>query len=142
MSFEYSMENLQATQKLGTEKYFQWIRGIVTMATGLVGILVSLKSGKSANLMEHNLFVGTIALLAAGILLGVILMYSEIYMLRKLQKLHAEQAFKQHHGDGDTFPYKAIEIPFFFTLVQWLCVVSLVLALISLVWYASCSDSL
>jgi hypothetical protein len=62
------------------------MRNVVTIATALVGILVSLKSGKSSSPAEHYLFSATIGLIALGILSGVILLYGEIQLLDRKKK--------------------------------------------------------
>ena len=81
-------DNLKELQRLNNErheKFFAWIRNLITIAAGLIAVLVSLKSDKSSNDITHFLFVSTIGLLSFGILTGAIVLYHEVIFLDKAQ---------------------------------------------------------
>ena len=62
---------------LGANAHYVWLRSVLTMASGVLAILVTLKKERSATMDEHHLFMATIASLALGILFGVIAAGSE-----------------------------------------------------------------
>lgn len=58
---------LKAIYQELTTKHYNWWRTIITVASGLVGLLVALKSEPSSDWIEYALFVGTVAFFVIGI---------------------------------------------------------------------------
>jgi len=121
------------------QKYYNWLRGLIAIAGGLVAILISLKSGISKNPNQHKLFISTIGLLSAGILFGSIVLYQEVYIAGKYLQVMHDHIKEQFEGyKGDLLGW--IEIPKIYKICSYLCIISFVLSLISLVTYAVFAD--
>lgn len=59
--------------------YFGFLRNITTVATGLLALLVSLKSNEPISQISKCLFLMTITCLAIGVILSMITQYKEVY---------------------------------------------------------------
>ena len=84
-----------------TEKEFIWMRQCLSMLAIILGLLLSLKSGKSANICEYILFVIAISLNALCILSGLIFLYSDhdtLYRLAKKFELYTIRSGGQNDG--------------------------------------------
>ena len=112
------------------------------MATGMVSVLVALKSDKSQSIYEHYLFSSTIGLLSLGILFGVIILYAEVQILNQA-KTHQEKHISKllNSEDVPEIGMKYLDPPKYFSFVQIVFSLSLVLALICLVLYSVFIDS-
>lgn len=120
-------------------KYYAWLKNIITLAIGFLGIIVSLKSDKSENLLQHQFFVFTISSLAIGILCGAIVLYSEIYLLNQYRKMRGEYLLKVIN-DENTIDVQAINRPRIFDIFEITCFGFLTTSMITLVIYSSLSD--
>lgn len=117
------------------EKFFSWLKNLITISVGLLGILVSLNSEKITDFNTFVAFVVTISTLALGILFGVILLYSEVHLLHKVRLKEQESA--RNMLDGKT--NKIVDIihrHWIFALSEKICFVSYLISLISLVIYS------
>lgn len=121
-------------------KYFDWIKHLLLTATGLIGILVSLKSGKSETTFGHYAFVITIITLGLGILSGSFLLYSEISNLDKARKLYANKLIELMKGIKDPISIGTVDTSRVFKVAEIVCYVSFIGAVISLTIYAILSD--
>jgi membrane-associated HD superfamily phosphohydrolase len=129
--------------ELGQErnlKYYAWLRQILLMASGLIGILVSLKSNKSESSLEHIAFIVTIISLAMGILTGSIVLYSEIKNLETGKKLYIEQMRKIAEGQPNLSPIVTFNTSSMFRRFEYLCFGFLIFSLIGLMVYAILID--
>lgn len=68
------------------EKHSAWLRQIVLGATGLAGVLLSLKSGKGDTSLQHSLYVSAVALLVLGIITGTMALYGGVDTLNKAER--------------------------------------------------------
>ena len=121
-------------------KYFEWIKHLLLTATGLIGILVSLKSGKSASTYDHYAFVTTIILLGLGILSGSFLLYSEISNLDKARKLYADKLIELMKGIKDSISIGTVETSRVYKVAEILCYISFISSVLSLIIYAILVD--
>lgn len=133
------VDKLNEAYELRHSKYFPWIKNIVTLAIGFLGIIVSLKSGKSVDLLQHIFFIITISSLVIGILFGVIVLYSEIYLLNQKRKLSQEN-LNRVISDKEKIKLQAINRPKIFDISEYCCFAFLILSLVTLVIYSSLSD--
>jgi Na+/melibiose symporter-like transporter len=97
-------------EKLNVErhdKYFSWIKTVLTIFAGLVAVLVSLKTKKSETETAHLFFTITIILLSTCILIGLLLLYEEVSSLDDLQKVVQQHILKSIREDKeeDLFEY-------------------------------------
>jgi len=117
------------------EKFFSWLKNLITISVGLLGILVSLNSDKIEDLKTSIAFIITISTLALGILSGVVLLYSEMHLLHKARLKKEEQL--QNILDGKRKNnVEWIKRDWFFDLSEKVCFVSYLISLISIVIYS------
>ena len=93
---------IEKLEKINTErheKYFSWIKTILTIVAGLVAVLVSLKTKKSETETAHLFFTVTIVLLSTCILTGLFLLYEEVTSLDDQQTSLREHILKSLHED-------------------------------------------
>ncbi len=116
-------------------KYYDFIRHLMLIAAGLVGILVSLKSGKSETGYEYLTFVIAISGLGIGIMFGSISLYAEINSLDKGRKLYAERLIEINKGKAYQLPFDTVDKNILFKIAEYICFSSFSLAMISLIIY-------
>jgi len=138
---KHELEKLEELSKRANEAYFVWLRHILTMASVLVAILIALHDEKSTSAFQHFFFVSTIALLAAGILVGCLALYSEVQSHRSLGLAIIQYRRARRAGEKQG-PGVVSDIPMFYKVAQYACYVLLSLALVSLVTYAAIIDSI
>ena len=130
------LKKLDEIQEIQRDKYFSWLRNIITLAVAFLGIIVSLKSDKQQNSYQHIFFVIAVGSLAVGILTGIIVLYSEIHVISKVKKRKAENILKMVN-DEKTPMVEWIGRNIFFQVIEYLCFISFSMSLISLVIYSS-----
>jgi len=117
------------------EKVYAWLRYLIGLASGALAVLVSLQSHTSAGTAGVAQRVALVAL-GCGILLGSLRLYGEVWIAREMVKrLVAERKRQALEGDPDPLPIAA-SLPLFVKLSEWLCYLSLVVAVVSLIVYA------
>ena len=129
-----------AAREKAADMYTQWIRGIITLAAGMVSILVSLKQEKSETYQLHILFIFTIALLALCILFGAVVLYFFFFFLEKKRDIHWKHIYERLYENPTGLLFSETEAIPFYKTYKFLFYSSLVLSLLSLVLYASYSD--
>jgi hypothetical protein len=136
--FEKHLISLRELQNSRNTVYSDWLKNIVTIATGLLAVLVSLKTTKSANELEHYLYVCSIGFIGLGILLGVIILFSDI----KVANLSISKKKEQLESllDGSNKEFDFINRPKIYKYLEYICFSCFTLALISLVIYAIITD--
>src|SRR4051812_48099068 len=82
---------LDLAEKRNTKDY-EWTKNVILMASGLLGILVSLHNNKSPSIPTHYFFCITILTLGLGILTGTIFLYEEASTLHKLLNIKRSKA--------------------------------------------------
>ena len=117
------------------EKFFSWLKNLITISVGLLGILVSLNSEKIEDFKTSLAFIITISALALGILFGVILLYSEVHLLHKA-RLKKQESLQNKLDGKRTESVEWINRGWFFDLSQKVCFVSYIVSLISIVIYS------
>ncbi len=116
-----------------------WLKGIITIASGLIAVLVSLKSGVSKTYLQHVVFVSTVALLSLGILFGTIVLYENINLLRIQEKILYDHLVELLNGSRQDM-VEVIKSKKIYKICFYLCLTSFLLSLIALVVYASLID--
>lgn len=134
--------DFQKFQDERNTKYSEWLKNTITIATGFLAILVSLKTKKSDNLLQHNLYVTVISTIALGILSGIIVLFSDIIMMNavlKLKKKQIRESLKEeNYSNYPKFDY--INRPKLFSFIEYVCYISFIISLISLICYAVVTD--
>jgi hypothetical protein len=91
---EQFAEKLSGINKELSQMQSEWMRHLILVASGLLGILVSLHTG-TANCIQIRLcYVLATSLLSLGILSAAISLYAEIYNLTKGRELYVEESKK------------------------------------------------
>lgn len=134
------LEKLVELNNERQNKFFAWLRNIITIAAGLIAVLVSLKSTKSIDCITHYFFVSTIALLSFGILSGCGVLYHEVFLIDKAQTYLKKYILELSHDKNaddlvDFLPNHKLYKP---TLV--ISILCFVAGLISLTIYALLID--
>jgi hypothetical protein len=68
------------------EKRYDWLRSVLTVAAGIIGAVVALRSGQLHSWIEYWLFCLSIGLLCVGLVFGCIALYGEHMKLLFIQK--------------------------------------------------------
>jgi len=121
-------------------KYFSWLKNIITISVGLIGILVSLKPDEFNARIDAIWFVITISILALGILSGAILLYSEIHILDKYQQKKKEYLQKLIDNEHTKIELEWISRPKIYNFIEVICFSSYIGSLICLVIYSIISS--
>lgn len=132
-------EQVNAFEKSQSErqdKYYVFIKTIITLAIGLLGVIVSLKSDIQTSEIKHLFFTTTTILLALGILSGVIILYSEVHILNDIQELRAKY-IRQLIANEKVKYVTFVARKKYYILFEYLFFFSFSLSLISLVIYSS-----
>ena|SRR5690606_11612655 len=117
------------------EKYFSWLKNILTISVGLLGILVSLNSDKITELYTFIAFISTILFLGLGILFGAILLYNEVYTQGQLLN-HSKKNGRKLLGGKDIKIVEIIDRHWIFSVSEVVCFSSYLISLISLIAYS------
>lgn len=75
---EYAFQSAKTT-----DQFRDFLKTVMTLTTGLIGILVALKPSVEMAEQEAKLFVFTISLMALTTLLGVVLLYGDYHRERR-----------------------------------------------------------
>lgn len=135
-----NIETFKQLNEKRNEKHFDWVKHILLVASGLLGVLVSLRSTKSGDEYQHYAFIATVSALGLGILTGSIHLYAEVNAMNRLQDKLIEQIKKESKGQGGNPEIINAGPLFVFTILEWTCYCSLLIATISLVTYAILTD--
>jgi len=118
------------------EKHFTWLKNVITLAVGLFGIIISLKSDNKLSEMKHLFFVISIASLGLGIILGIAVLYSEVHVMSKTKKVAGEQIIKMLDNQK-TEIITNINPNKIYKYLQITSVIAFLIAIISLILYSS-----
>lgn len=122
-------------------KLYSFLKYIITIASGLIAVLVSLKATPSHSPLIHYLFVGTIGLLTLGILFGSFVLYEEITLLEKLRQSVLENIQAMLRRNENEILIAHIETTKLYRISKKISFSCFILGLISLVVYAVLIDN-
>ena len=113
----------------------EWFRHLILVASGLLGILISLHTNSSMYIVHRVCFLTLLSLLALGILTGGLSIYSQIYYLKKGKKLYVEEqvAAKKENREPQIVLVPHLKI---FLIAEPTTYVCFVLAILLLILYA------
>lgn len=133
------VQKLNDALELRHSKYYSWVKNILTLAIGFLGIIVSLKSDNLQNFYQFIFFTITISTLALGILAGTLVLYCEIDLLNKKRKLE-QINLGRVINDEEIIKNKAINRRRIFDISEFVFIISFVISLISIVIYSTLSE--
>jgi hypothetical protein len=126
---------VEEIQNLQRDKYYDWLRNIITLAIGFFAVIVSLKSNNKQNSLQHFFFIIALSALALGIITGIIILYGEIHLIAKVKKKYFQNIVKML-DDEKVDKFESISINRFFRIVEYACFTFLIVSLLSLVLYS------
>ena len=126
---------IEEIQDISRDKYYSWLRNIITLAVGFFGLIVSLKSDKTQNFLQHTFFTIALSCLVLGIISGIVVLYSEIHLMKKVRKKHFESIIKML-DDEKIEKIQQIRRNKIFDFIEYFCFICFILSLFSLVLYS------
>jgi hypothetical protein len=136
---EKNLTELSEFQKIRNNIYVDWLKNLLTIATAILAVLISLKSEKSNTITESFFYLSTILLSGIGILFGVIVLYSYVEIENLSVKMKREQVLLLLDKKGID-SVETIELPKFYNVCVYICNISLFLSLLSLLIYGFISE--
>ena len=136
---ENNLIELSEFHKKRNEVYVEWLKNLLTIATAILAVLISLKSQKSNTFIESFFYLSTIMLSGIGILCGVIVLYSYVEIENLAVKKKTEQ-IKLLLNKEEIDQVELIDLPKFYIFLGYICKISLFLSLISLLIYGFVSE--
>ncbi|WP_298392455.1 hypothetical protein [Flavobacterium sp.] len=118
------------------EKHFSWLKNVITLAVGLFGIIISLKSDNKLSEIKHLFFIMSIASLGLGIILGIAVLYSEVHVISETKKVVGKQII-QLLDDEKTEIITNINPNKIYKYLQITSILAFLIAIISLILYSS-----
>ena len=117
------------------EKYFSWLRNLITISVGLLGILISFKTGKIDDFLSALFFIITISGIALGILFGVIVLHGEVHLLDKIRLKH-EEALQNIVVGKPPIIYAVVSRHSVYVVSEKICYFSFITSIISIIIYS------
>lgn len=117
------------------EKYFSWLRNLITISVGLLGILISFKTDKTEDFLTALFFIITISGIALGILFGVIVLHGEVHLLDKLRLKH-EEALRNIPDGKHPIIYEVVSRHSVYKVSGIICYFSYITSIISIIFYS------
>lgn len=121
-------------QKERNEKYMAFLKNIIPIAVGFLGIMLSLADTEKMNCMKHLFYSITITLTALGILASLIVTFGEIISLTGLRNNIRDSALQSRDGIDTHKPISNDEK--IISKVHYIWVFSFVCALVSATLYS------
>jgi hypothetical protein len=119
--------------------YYAWLKNILTLATGTLALLVSLRHGTHLAEPQKYFLVASWIFLGIGIIFGASSIYGEVALataLTKNVKKHMLETYKEPAKFEAITPIVA-QPHWFWKTSQYVMCFSLILAIIALVTYAT-----
>lgn len=118
------------------EKFYDWIKNVVSISVVFLGLIISLKSENCMSDLKHFFFVLSLSTMTIGIIFGIIILYSEIHVLNLLRKnilIHTQELIDKKNTRN--LPIVA-EIKGY-KLICFFCFLFYLLSLVSIIIYSS-----
>lgn len=119
-----------------TEALKSFVRQILVICSSLLGILVAFKEKSISDSMEFYSFISTIVLLGLSILMGLLVLYNEIYNLDKIRESLAKLAEQLNKGNSNASGRILTKASMFLQSCEYVFYVVFGLAICSLVVYS------
>lgn len=119
---------LQTVLEQRNAEQSKWLSNIITISSGLLAILVSMKSDDQCTDLVYYLYVSILISNSIAIITGVIVLYSGIILLDKSFKLHLDNI-------NNTYYAGVVTVSIVYTYLTCLCFFALVTSIITLVSY-------
>lgn len=133
-------KKIQETQDQRNEKYYAWLKNLITISIALFGLIISFKSGKAKTQTESYFFIISIFSLGLGILFALVTLYGEVRVLSLLKKKYFELTIKYLDGKGNELDFESVKTPFLYKLSSYLYVIFYLISLVTLILYSTIEE--
>jgi hypothetical protein len=123
---------LSEAVKKRNKKYYAWMRHLILLASGALTVLVSLHSDQQLSAFPLRCMKTAWVSLGIGILLGSVCLHGEVKSSAETVRLLAKGLSGPHPGNITVH----VRLPARYRLCEYVCYVSLICAVVSLVLYA------
>jgi hypothetical protein len=130
------LNELKELQDKRQEKFYSWVKTIITLSVGLFGILISFKSTLPMSLVKSILFAISISSLGFGILFGLIVLFSEVHILDRLKSSRVKLTIRELDGKINDLDFEIVKESFFFRISIFICITFYLISLFSLITYS------
>ena len=137
---EKRQNKVSVAQEKRNEKYYTWLKNLITISIALFALIISLKKGKSKTELESLFFVISIISLGLGILFALITLYGEVKVLSLLRIEYQKQVLKYVGGKSEVADFGNVKVPPLYKICSYLYVVFYLVSLIFLVLYSTISE--
>ncbi|MEI7508149.1 MAG: hypothetical protein WCJ62_01650 [Flavobacterium sp.] len=117
------------------EKFYEWIKNIVSISVVFLGIIISLKSDNCISDLKRIFFILSLFSITIGIILGIIILYSEIHSLNLLRKNILEHTQELINGKETSVSPKPVILNIY-NYIIFICFSFYIISLISIVIYS------
>lgn len=119
-----------------TDALKSFVRQILVICSSLLGILVAFKEKNISDCLEFYSFILTIVLLGLSILIGLLVLYNEIYNLDKMRESLANLAEQLQKGNSNVSNKVLTKASKFLEVCEYVFYIVFGLAICSLVVYS------
>lgn len=119
-----------------SNEHSSFIRQILVICSSILGVLVAFKDKKITDTCELYSFLITIGLFGLCILFGLIVLYSEVYILDKLRIALVDTENKFRRGETNVSGIIAVSTAKIFSIFEKILYVTFGLAICSIVVYS------
>lgn len=130
-----AIKEFQQIRKERNDKYIIYIKTIVTMAVGFLGIMLSLADTEKMSCLKHLFYSITISTTSLGILASLIALYGEIASLSILLS-NLQNDIKKHIDENSDKQIYSESDPKSYMIAHYISLVSFVLTLVSATLYS------
>jgi len=138
LTHDEANKRLNQVKKVSDErqqKFYTWIRTLITITVGLFGIIISFKSNDNISFLKSVMFILSISSLGLGILFAIIVLYTEVHLLDGEKDSLIQSLLERLDGKTKNFEINQIKPSFFYKVSYKLCVLFYLIALFSLIIY-------
>jgi amino acid permease len=137
---EKRQQKVSDAQEKRNEKYYTWLRNLITISIALFALIISLKKGESKTKIESLFFIISIISLGLGILSALITLYGEVKVLSLLRNEYQKQVLKYVGGKSEEVDFETVNVPPLYKISSYLYVFFYLVSLVSLVFYSTISE--
>ncbi|CAM4050623.1 hypothetical protein [Flavobacterium weaverense] len=130
------LNELKEIQDKRQDKFYSWIKTIITLSVALFGILISFKSTFPMSLVKSVLYAIAISSLGFGILFGLIVLFSEVHILDRIKSSRVKLTVNELDGKFNNLDFEIVKESFFFRISLFICICFYLLSLFSLITYS------
>ena len=133
-------KKIQETQDERNEKYYAWLKNLITISIALFGLIISFKSGKTKTELESLFFIISIFSLGLGILFALLTLYGEVRVLGLVKKKYYELTLSYLDGESKEVEFENVEPPLLYKVSSYLYVIFYLISLLTLILYSTIEE--